>query len=106
MNIKNKHPAAGLSQVFTTAISFAVMLCVAALWSGHGIISAVMAQDMWDNPNDQAGALSRENLDKPRPPAPIDLTGTWLIDFSTWMFNPLPRLKPAYQKTFEQATKA
>ena len=75
-------------------------------WSCFVVVPAALAQDMWDNPNDQPGALARENLDKQRPPAPIDLTGTWLIDFSTWMFNPLPRLNPEYQQTFELATKA
>ena len=82
------------------------LLAAALLWLGPGYGPPASAQDMWDNPNDQPGALSRENLAKPRPPAPIDLTGTWLIDFSTWQFNPLPKLKPKYQKTFEQAQKA
>jgi len=106
MNTKNQHPEAGYIHAYTAAKLFAVLFCVVALWSRHGLMSAALAQDMWDNPNDQAGALSPDNLDKPRPPPPIDLTGTWLIDFSTWMFNPLPKLKPEYQKSFEQATKA
>ena len=77
-----------------------------AVWCVLVFVPAAGAQDMWDNVNGQPGALSRENLDKERPPAPIDLTGTWLIDFSTWMFNPMPKLKPEYQKSFETARKA
>ncbi|BBC74379.1 conserved hypothetical protein [Altererythrobacter sp. B11] len=38
------------------------------------------------------GALAPENLNKPRPPAPIDLTGTWFIDlkegFAHYLFGP------------------
>lgn len=106
MKTKIEHPAAGFLQQLTGLTLSTVLMGSAAVWCCHGFIPAVSAQDMWDNPNDQAGALSRKNLDKQRPPAPIDLTGTWLIDFSTWMFNPLPKLKPEYQQTFELARKA
>jgi hypothetical protein len=38
------------------------------------------------------GALAPENLKKKRPPAPIDVTGTWFVDlseaFSKFMFGP------------------
>lgn len=38
------------------------------------------------------GALAPENLAKPRPPAPIDLTGTWFVDlhegFAKFLFGP------------------
>lgn len=38
------------------------------------------------------GALAPENLEKPRPPAPIDLTGTWFVDlsegFNKFLFGP------------------
>jgi hypothetical protein len=38
------------------------------------------------------GALAPENLSKPRPPAPFDLTGTWFVDlskgFADYMFGP------------------
>jgi hypothetical protein len=47
------------------------------------------------------GALARENLRKPRPKPPFDLTGTWTmyIDPKTGMhqFMPLPELTPAAQ---------
>ena len=33
----------------------------------------------WDNPDGQLGSLAKENLDKPRPKAPFDVTGTWMI---------------------------
>jgi hypothetical protein len=38
------------------------------------------------------GALHPDNLSKPRPVAPFDLTGTWFID-SEWRFLPLPTFK-------------
>jgi hypothetical protein len=38
------------------------------------------------------GVLAPDNLSKPRPPAPFDLTGTWFVDlsagFNTFMFGP------------------
>jgi hypothetical protein len=47
------------------------------------------------------GALSQENLKKPRPKPPFDLTGTWnmKIDAATGrhLFMPLPKLTPAAQ---------
>ena len=45
------------------------------------------------------GALSPENLAKPRPKAPFDLTGTWnmVIDQANgaYAFRPVPKLTPA-----------
>lgn len=47
------------------------------------------------------GALAPENLKKPRPKAPFDLTGTWnmIIDPKTGAhaFKPVPKLTPAAQ---------
>ena len=106
MKTRIMYPAYGLLHLLTRLSLYPVLLLVAAVCSSTGFSPAVMAQDMWDNPNDQAGALAPDNLHKQRPPAPINLTGTWLIDFATWQFNPLPKLKPQYQKTFEQAQKA
>jgi len=67
---------------------------------------SISSQEMWDNPDGQQGALSLENLKLKRPAAPFDLTGTWLIDFSTWQFDPLPALKPEYLKRHERAREA
>ena len=105
MNINSKYMMKKFVHLFQL-----IMQCIlpgaAVVWSGLVFVPAADAQDMWDNVNGQPGALSRENLNKERSPAPIDLTGTWLIDFSTWMFNPMPKLKPEYQKSFDTAQKA
>jgi hypothetical protein len=46
----------------------------------------------------QLSALARENLDRPRPKAPFDLTGSWNIALDRtnggYQFLPLPTLKP------------
>jgi len=70
------------------------------------LAGAARAQDMWDNANGQPGALSPDNLRQERPAPPFDLTGTWLIDFSTWQFDPLPKLKPEYLAMHERAQQA
>src|SRR5271169_1371257 len=56
------------------------------------------------------GALSPHNLDKPRPKAPFNLTGTWMVDlssgFSSFMFGPnYPKFKPATQAIFDEGKK-
>jgi hypothetical protein len=55
-------------------------------------------------------ALAPQNLARPRPKAPIDLTGTWkiVIEPSTGGFNfaPLPKLKPHAQAMYEAGIKA
>src|SRR5690606_15411608 len=48
---------------------------------------------------DYLGALAPENLSKPRPAAPFDVTGTWFVDlskgFADYMFGPpYPRFGP------------
>jgi hypothetical protein len=57
------------------------------------------------------GALAPANLNKPRPAAPIDLTGTWFIDLSSgpssWRFGPpFPKLTPESQVHFDASRKA
>src|ERR1700733_2953650 len=57
------------------------------------------------------GALAPDNLAKPRPKPPFDLTGTWLVDlssgFSSFMFGPAyPKFKPAAQALFDAGKKA
>src|SRR5690242_11298656 len=57
----------------------------------------------------QLSALAPENLKKPRPKAPFDLTGNWFITGSVpgggWLFGRtaqvLPKLTPAAQKHFD-----
>ena len=57
------------------------------------------------------GALAPENLRKPRPKAPIDITGTWFIDlhegFAKFMFGPpYPKWKAQAQKDFDEGQAA
>jgi hypothetical protein len=55
-------------------------------------------------PPPQVSALAPENLAKPRPKRPFDLTGNWFIDNSPgiqgWLFGPatIPKLTPNAQK--------
>ena len=55
-------------------------------------------------------ALAPENLAKPRPKAPFDLTGNWFVDTSSgpdaWRFGPpYPKLTPKAQKEFDTGMK-
>jgi hypothetical protein len=57
------------------------------------------------------GALSRENLAKPRPPAPFDMTGNWMpinepANGGLSQFRPLPVLKPPAQELYDAGRKA
>ena len=61
-------------------------------------------------PAEPLSALAPENLAKPRPKAPFDLTGNWFIDTSTgadaWKFGPpYPKLTPKAQKEFDTGMK-
>jgi len=59
-------------------------VCAAALFAAAALVGA-QAQDA------PLGALSPENLEKPRPPAPFDLTGTWQHELrgpQSWKFVP------------------
>ncbi len=57
------------------------------------------------------GALAPDNLAKPRPKPPFNLTGVWMVDlssgFSSFMFGPpYPKFKPAAQAAYEEAQQA
>ena len=67
---------------------------------------SVLGQGQWENLDGRLGALSRENLDMERPPAPADFTGTWGINMSTWRFPDPPGLKPEYQAMVDRANEA
>jgi hypothetical protein len=58
----------------------------------------------------QLSALAPENIAKPRPKAPFDVTGNWFIDVSTnpeaWRFGPpYPKLTAASQAEWDAAKK-
>jgi len=72
-----------------------VVACVAAGAAAHA--------------QEQPGALAPANLNKPRPKAPFDLTGTWQHDgrFSTWHFVPEKfTLTPEAQKHYDAGVQA
>lgn len=60
-------------------------------------------------PPAQLGALAPENLKKPRPKPPFDLTGTWIHDSKRTPFRfgpPYPKFKPEAQKEFDAGVQA
>ena len=88
----------------------AILAAGAAAWLGLACVSTAHAQAIdttgwWENPNGQIGALAPENLKKPRPKAPIDLTGTWMIS-GQWQFLPHPKFKPEAEKMHQEAMAA
>jgi hypothetical protein len=57
----------------------------------------------------QLGALAPENLKKPRPKPPFNLTGTWIHDSKRSSFRfgpPYPKFKPEAQAEFDAGAKA
>jgi hypothetical protein len=57
------------------------------------------------------GALAPDNLAKPRPKPPFNLTGTWTVDlsagFSSFMFGPpYPKFKPEAEAAYQAGKKA
>ena len=63
-----------------------------------------------DIPQIPVGALAPDNLAKPRPKPPFNLTGTWTVDlsagFSSFMFGPpYPKFLPEAQAAFEESKK-
>jgi hypothetical protein len=88
--------------------------CAAALAALAAAGTALAASAPWPPMISEAwpdGALSKKNLAKPRPKAPFDLTGTWMIvnDPATGgisTFRPMPKLKPEAQALYEAGVKA
>ena len=56
------------------------------------------------------GVFEKENLAKPRPKAPWDMTGTWAMknqpETGGFNFTPLPKFKPDAQKIYDEFLKA
>jgi hypothetical protein len=83
-------------------------LALVAAWCAAGP-AGLQAQGP-DEPAAPLGALAPENLAKPRPAPPFDLTGTWFIDnrgVQGWLFNrTYPPLTPSAQQHFDAFQKA
>ena len=88
------------------AIGVAAATTYAQAPAGRGR-GAAPAQPSPAVPAEPLSALAPENLAKPRPKAPFDLTGNWFIagGVQGWLFgrtpNVLPKLTPAAQKHFD-----
>jgi len=73
---------------------------------------ALLAQQAQDIPAQPPSALAPDNLAKPRPAAPFNLTGNWFIDNTPavqgWLFGPaaIPKLLPDAQKHRDAYVKA
>ncbi|HZI81061.1 MAG TPA: hypothetical protein VFD69_16175 [Vicinamibacterales bacterium] len=85
-------------------------------WMCTGLLAAAVALlpglAAGQGPPAQLSALAPENLAKPRPKAPFDLTGNWFIDNSGgiqgWLFGPatIPKLTANAQKHRDAYVKA
>jgi hypothetical protein len=94
-------PIRGFGLVFGGALALALALPAAA------------APDTWPTTNKgvwPTGIFSKENLAKPRPKAPWDMTGTWTMknqpETGGFNFIPLPKFKPNAQKIYDDYLKA
>ena len=74
---------------------------------------AAAAPAQWPSTNKglwPLGVFEKENLEKPRPKAPWDMTGTWTMknqpETGGFNFTPLPKFKPPAQKIYEEYLKA
>src|SRR5688572_31965594 len=89
----------------TRSIRREAMGCLLALGVTSGGVA--FAQAPAAPPAEPLSALAPENLAKPRPPAPFNLTGNWFIQGGVAGFlfgrtpDVLPKLTPAAQKHFD-----
>jgi hypothetical protein len=85
--------------------SFWLAICALG-WAG----SAAAQSPALVKPPVQLGALAPQNLAKPRPKPPFDLTGTWFVDLSgglSFRFGPpYPKFKPLAQAELDAGLKA
>ena len=91
-----------------TRDSFVAVVVAACLLAAASRVSAQAGQGAPAVPS-QPSALSPENLAKPRPKAPFDLTGTWQHDgrANTWRFVPETfKLTPEAQVHYDRGVKA
>ena len=84
-------------------------LASALLWACGTLASAGAFAQAQEN-TAPLGALDRENLTKPRPPAPFDMTGTWQHELrgpQSWKFVPETfKLTPEAQAHYDAGQRA
>ena len=89
-----------------TSVAASIALALALVVAAPG----ARAQQKQDEaaPVFPEGALAPDNLAKPRPKPPFNLTGTWTVDlsagFSSFMFGPpYPKFLPDAQAAYDEA---
>ena len=97
-------------------VKFALGAAIVALSLGaFGTAARAQGQNKADQNKQEdvfpEGALAPDNLNKPRPKPPFNLTGTWMVDlssgFSSFMFGPpYPHFHPEAEALFEEGKKA
>jgi hypothetical protein len=88
-----------------TILLAAALTCLGVAAGSVAWGQGINTKGWWENQNGQLGSLAPENLNKPRPKAPIDVTGTWMIA-GQWQFLPLPKFKPEAQKLHDESIAA
>jgi hypothetical protein len=100
-----------------TNLLLGLMAVPTVLWAGQALaqdedrsqpLSAERLDRMVPKHPDYFGALAPENLAKPRPAPPFDVTGTWFIDlsegFNKFLFGPpYPEFHEAGQQALREA---
>lgn len=100
-------------KTIAVALSLAVGICAAGMAG-----AAEQEEKVYEIPQptllpgQPMGALARENLAKPRPAPPFDMTGNWMFnsrmnrDNGVSEYWPLPKFTPATQASYEAAKAA
>src|SRR4029453_7781017 len=99
-----------IAVAIVTAASMAVSACNTAPAPAPAAAPAADPAPA-SEPGKQLSALAPENIAKPRPAAPFDLTGNWFIDVTenpnAWRFGPpYPTLTAAAQVHFDASQRA
>ncbi len=94
------------ARLAAAAAAVALLAAAPRAWAQRG-----RERETAGGPPKQLGALAPENLRKPRPKPPFDLTGTWFVDlsagFDTWRSGPpYPKFKGEAAKAFEESERA
>ncbi len=106
--------AAGmLHRLAASAAALGLLLAAgaAAAQAPRGGLSQAQIDDLSSKHDGYYGVLAPENLRKPRPKPPFDLTGTWFVDlrksFGDFMFGPpYPQFYDAGQQAMKDAAAA